>query len=76
MNTEQIKLFEAFLKRKRAHKKFFKNQTNTGIRLTTLYSNEFEEVILGAFDWEASPEGQCYWENMSDAWIEYTRTLN
>jgi hypothetical protein len=44
--------------------------------LERLYEREYEEVIIGAFAWECSPEGFYYWKALSDGWMEYTRTLN
>jgi len=75
MNKQEIKLFESFLAGKLAFTKFVDNVMKFR-NLEGLYATEYEEVILGAFDWDASPEGQEYWEDLSDAWIEYTRNIN
>lgn len=76
MNKEQIKSFESFLAGRLAFTKFVDNVLKAGNTLARLYRSEYEEIILGAFEWSETPEGYDYWEELSDAWIEYTKTLN
>jgi hypothetical protein len=76
MNQESVTNFESFLAGRLAFTKFITNCLAYRTILERLYEREYEEVILGAFAWECSPEGFYYWKALSDGWMEYTRTLN
>jgi len=75
MNKKQIKLFESFLAGELAFLNFVTNVQKTENTIDKSYQAKYEEVILGAFGWDYTPEGFEYWDKLNDAWVKYIRNL-
>lgn len=74
--TQQNKLelgFFLFLKKHKAYRRFIENYRTVGIHIKSPYewvlTSKPKIVLLGAFDWAKTREGQSYWGDLQDKWI-------
>lgn len=72
-NKNQELGFFIFLKKHKAYARFIENYRRVGIHTKTPYewvlTSKPLYVLLGAFEWEKTKEGQSYWGDLQDKWV-------
>jgi len=68
------KVFEKFLKSHRAFSKYNRNIAKLNKFITYDVIRLEECMIRSAFEWNRTPEGMDYWENLNHLWVELLET--
>lgn len=63
------KVFTTFLKHHNAYDEFIDQDFQYTINI------QFSQLLIGTFDWEESPEGYEYWDDIDDKWRDLVNTL-
>ena len=63
------KVFTTFLKHHNAYDEFINQDFPFTINI------QFSQLLIDTFDWEESPEGYEYWDNLDDKWRALIDTL-
>ena len=72
-NAQELGFF-IFLKKHKAYRRFIENYRRVGIHIKSPYewvkTTKPKLILLGAFEWEKTMEGQKYWGDLQGKWLE------